>query len=145
MKKTFKSTGIVMMLMIAMMAISCTTDDNPANKLVGTWVCTANSATSPHSDWGMEIEGSLKDQTITFKTDGSFVGTATQLIDGIDTGFWGISETHLYANESAWRIKSFSETNLKIEAFYVEERGLTYDTTKTVFYNGPFVREFKKK
>lgn len=145
MKKTFRTTGIVLMLTVALMAIACTNEQSNANKLVGKWVCTANTATNPHSEWGAEVDGSLKGQTITFRTDGTFAGTTDHLLEQGAEGYWTISESHLYTGNSGWRIKSFTETSLKVETFYVEEKGLTYDTTKALVFNGPFTREFKKE
>ena len=146
MKKTFKSTGIIVMFVVALMAVSCSSEVSNANKLVGTWKCTANEATEPGDDWGPEDSGSLKGKSITFKTDRTFEATSEKLVDDIDTGYWSITDERLYINGvNYWKIKAFSETDLKIETYLVDGVILTYDTAGATTCTGPFTRSFNRQ
>lgn len=145
MKKAIKHIGIIMMFAATMMTISCGDKDCNANKIVGKWKCTSNKVTNPSSSWGLEIDNSLVGNTITFRRDGSFAATVDKLVDDAALGYWAISDKHLFFNgETYWKVLSFSETSLRIETYYVDGVGPTYDTAG-VYYYGPYTREFKKE
>lgn len=145
MKKTFKFSGVIMLFVMAMMAISCTSEPNNANKLIGKWECTANEAIAPSTDWGAEVSGSLVGTTVTFNLDGTYKATSQKLVDVPTTGYWSITSERLYINSTSyWKIKAFTDTDLKIETYMVDGV-LTYDTAGSYIINGPFTRTFKKK
>ena len=147
MKKTFKSFGIITLFVVAMMAVACTSEPNNANKLLGTWECTANEAIAPSMEWGEEASGSLVGKSVTFSLDGTYKATSPKLVDNASTGYWSISDTssRLYINSTKyWKIKGLSATELKIETYMVDNI-LTYDTAGSYIVNGPFTRTFKKK
>ena len=134
-----------MLLVMTMTTVSCTKSPNIANQLVGTWECTANSADNVGTGVTPEAAGSLKGACVTFKDDGTFMATSELFRDGALTGYWSISQEQLHINAlGSWRVKSFTESDLKIETFLVDGM-ITPDTTGNVAYNGPFKREFKKK
>ena len=146
MKKTFKFFGIAMLFAMTMMVVSCTKEPNNANKLIGTWECTANSVQNPGTWWDSEVSGCLIGHTVTFKADGTFEATSAQLLDGsTTTGYWSISQEHLYINSvNCWKLKGFSETKMKIETLVVDGE-ITPDAGENLIFDGPIVREFKKK
>ena len=145
MKKTSKICAIIVLLAIAMMTVSCTKELTSANRLIGKWECTVSEATAPGSNWGNETSGSMVGQTITFKEDGTFKASSEKLLDGTTSGYWSLSQERLYINrDNGWKIKGFTETSLKVESFLIDGQ-FTPDTTGAPMYNGPFVREFKKK
>ena len=151
MKKAFKPAGIVMMFVVALMAAACSNEVSTANMLVGTWTCTASAAENPGTTWGTEAAGSFVGSEVVFKTDRTFTASSVKIVDdNAATGYWSIADSsdNLYINgNDVWKVKTLSETNLKIETFYVESVGLTYDTAgvSANAIKGPFSREFKRK
>lgn len=151
MKKTFSFFSVIMLLVTMVATVSCTTKENQANSIVGTWECVASEATNPGTFWGSEASGGMTGQTISFKTEGSFKASTAKLVDfNASTGYWSLTDTsrRLYINSTNyWKIKEMSDTKLKLETYFVNGTDLTYDTAGVPIMNvnGPFVREFKRK
>ena len=151
MKKTFTFFSVIMLLAMALVTISCTTKENQANSIVGTWECIASEATNPGTSWGSEGSGGMVGQTISFKTEGTFKASIVKLVDfNATTGYWTLTDTskRLYINATNyWKVKELSDTKLKLETYFVNGNALTYDTAGVALanVNGPFVREFKRK
>ena len=148
MKKTFKFSGVVIMLVAAMMAMACSSEQTNANKLVGTWKCTGNNVAEPGADWGAEEPGSLNGSSVTFLRDGTFKASVVKLVDDVAVGYWSITDTsnRLYINgDNYWKIKIFSESTLRLETYFVDGTTLTYDTAGATTCCGPFTREFMRQ
>lgn len=150
MKKGIKSTALIMMFAAALMATSCTDEANNATSIVGTWSCTANSAVNPSDALDPEVDNCFKGKKITFRTEGTYKATEWMLVGGPAEGFWSIADTsrRLYINsDSYWKIKELTAASLKIETYYVDGVGLTYDTAgvNINLLRGPYTRAFKRE